>query len=40
LYEKIQNEREKFPQGARSATIPALRLAQEEYEWSPPGAIL
>jgi NADH-quinone oxidoreductase subunit E len=39
LSEKIQNEREKFPQGARSATIPALRLAQEEYGWLPPEAI-
>ena len=39
LYEKIQHEREKFPEGARSATIPALRLAQEEYGWLPPEAI-
>jgi NADH-quinone oxidoreductase subunit E len=39
LHEKIQRERERFPEGARSATIPALRLAQEEYGWLPPEAI-
>ena len=39
LYEKIQRERERFPAGSRSATIPALRLAQEEYGWLPPEAI-
>ena len=39
LYDRIQREREKFPEGARSATIPALRLAQEEYGWLPPEAI-
>jgi NADH-quinone oxidoreductase E subunit len=39
LYEKIQVERERFPEGSRSATIPALRLAQEEYGWLPPAAI-
>jgi NADH-quinone oxidoreductase subunit E len=39
LYDKIQRERERFPPGSRSATIPALRLAQEEYGWLPPEAI-
>jgi NADH-quinone oxidoreductase subunit E len=39
LFDRIQREREKFPEGARSATIPALRLAQEEYGWLPPEAI-
>ena len=39
LYDRIQRERDKFPEGARSATIPALRLAQEEYGWLSPEAI-
>jgi len=39
LYDRIQQERERFPPGSRSATIPALRLAQEEYGWLPPEAI-
>ncbi len=39
LFERIQGERERFPEGSRSATIPALRLAQEEYGWLPPEAI-
>jgi NADH-quinone oxidoreductase subunit E len=39
LYDRIQLERERFPEGARSATIPALRLAQEEYGWLSPEAI-
>ena len=39
LYDRIQRERERFPEGSRSATIPALRLAQEEYGWLPPEAI-
>jgi NADH-quinone oxidoreductase subunit E len=39
LFDRIQRERERFPEGARSATIPALRLAQEEYGWLPPEAI-
>jgi NADH-quinone oxidoreductase subunit E len=39
LHDKIQDERERFPAGSRSATIPALRLAQEEYGWLPPEAI-
>src|SRR6185437_14947871 len=39
LYDRIQQERERFPTGSRSATIPELRLAQEEYGWLPPEAI-
>jgi NADH-quinone oxidoreductase subunit E len=39
LYDRIQREREKFPEGARSATIPALRLAQEEHGWLSPDTI-
>ena len=31
--------RVRFPEGSRSATIPALRLAQEQYGWLPPDAI-
>ena len=39
LYDRIQTVRERFPEGSRSATIPALRLAQEQYGWLPPQAI-
>ena len=39
LYEQIQEVRARFPEGSRSATIPALRLAQEQYGWLPPDAI-
>jgi NADH-quinone oxidoreductase E subunit len=39
LFDRIQRQRERFPEGSRSATIPALRLAQEEYGWLPPAAI-
>ncbi len=39
LYESIQELRAGFPEGSRSATIPALRLAQEQYGWLPPEAI-
>ncbi len=39
LFEEIQTVREQFPAGSRSATIPALRLAQEQYGWLPPEAI-
>jgi NADH-quinone oxidoreductase subunit E len=39
LFDRIQTVRERFPEGSRSATIPALRLAQEEYGWLPPEAI-
>jgi NADH-quinone oxidoreductase subunit E len=39
LSAEIQAVRERFPRGSRSATIPALRLAQEQYGWLPPEAI-
>ncbi len=39
LFHRMQALREGFPEGSRSATIPALRLAQEEYGWLPPDAI-
>jgi NADH-quinone oxidoreductase subunit E len=40
LYDRIHDLRGRFPEGARSATIPALRLAQEEYGWLSPEAIV
>ncbi len=39
LYEAIQAERAKYPADADSATLPALRLAQEEYGWLSPDAL-
>jgi NADH-quinone oxidoreductase E subunit len=39
LYEAIQTERAKYPEGSASATLPALRLAQEEYGWLSPDAL-
>jgi NADH-quinone oxidoreductase subunit E len=33
LYDRIQEERAKYPEGSRSAVLPALRLAQEEHGW-------
>ncbi|HEY4348223.1 MAG TPA: NAD(P)H-dependent oxidoreductase subunit E [Gaiellaceae bacterium] len=39
LLDRIQALRERFPEDSRSATIPALRLAQEKYGWLPPEAI-
>jgi NADH-quinone oxidoreductase subunit E len=33
LYDAIQGERAKYPEGSRSAVLPALRLAQEEHGW-------
>jgi NADH-quinone oxidoreductase subunit E len=33
LYDAIQVERAKYPDGSRSAVLPALRLAQEEHGW-------
>ena len=39
LADGIRELREGFPEGSRSATIPALRLAQERYGWLPPEAI-
>ncbi len=37
--DRIRELRDGFPAGSRSATIPALRLAQEQYGWLPPEAI-
>ena len=39
LYEAIQAERAKYPEDSDSATLPALRLAQEEYGWLSPDAL-
>jgi NADH-quinone oxidoreductase subunit E len=39
LYDRIQELRGHFPEESRSATIPALRLAQDEYGWLPPEAL-
>jgi NADH-quinone oxidoreductase subunit E len=39
LYDAIQVERAKYPPEARSAVLPALRLAQEEYGWLSPDAL-
>jgi NADH-quinone oxidoreductase subunit E len=39
LYDRIQEEREKYPPESRSAVMPALRLAQEEYGWLSPDAL-
>jgi NADH-quinone oxidoreductase E subunit len=33
LYDEIQEVRQRFPEGTRSAVMPALRLAQERYGW-------
>jgi NADH-quinone oxidoreductase subunit E len=39
LYDAIQAERAKYPAGSRSATLHALRLAQEEHGWLSPDAL-
>ena len=39
LYEAIQAERAKYPEDSDSATLPALRLAQQEYGWLSPDAL-
>jgi NADH-quinone oxidoreductase E subunit len=39
LYDAIQVERAKYPAGSRSATLHALRLAQEEHGWLSPDAL-
>ena len=38
LFERIQDVRSLYPAGTRSAVIPALRLAQEQYGWLSPEA--
>jgi len=39
LYERIQEERAKYPEDSESAVLPALRLAQEEYGWLSPDVL-
>jgi NADH-quinone oxidoreductase subunit E len=39
LYDRIQEERAKYPEGSDSAVLPALRLAQAEHGWLSPEAI-
>jgi NADH-quinone oxidoreductase E subunit len=39
LADRIRELRDGFPEESRSATIPALRLAQEAYGWLPPAAL-
>ena len=39
LFDAIQVERAKYPEGSRSATLEALRLAQEEHGWLSPDAL-
>jgi NADH-quinone oxidoreductase subunit E len=38
LYEQIQEIREVYPAGSRSAVLPALQLAQKEHGWLSPAA--
>jgi NADH-quinone oxidoreductase E subunit len=33
LYDEIQEVRARYPEGSRSAVLPALRLAQEKHGW-------
>ena len=39
LHERIEEVRSLYPESSRSAVIPALRLAQEEYGWLSPDAL-
>jgi NADH-quinone oxidoreductase subunit E len=39
LYEAIQEVRARYPEGSQSATLPALRLAQERHGWLSPEAL-
>jgi NADH-quinone oxidoreductase subunit E len=39
LHDRIQEVRSRYRDDSRSATLPALRLAQEEYGWLPPEAL-
>ena len=39
LYDRIQEERAKYPAESSSAVLPALRLAQAEYGWLSPDAL-
>jgi NADH-quinone oxidoreductase subunit E len=39
LYDEVQLERARYPEGSNSAVLPALRLAQEQYGWLSPDAL-
>lgn len=39
LWERIQDERAKYPPESESAVLPALRLAQDEHGWLSPDVI-
>jgi NADH-quinone oxidoreductase E subunit len=39
LYDEIRELRTLYPEGSRSAVMPALRLAQDRYGWLPPEAL-
>src|SRR3712207_5210610 len=39
LYDDVQEIRAQYPPGSASATLPALRLAQERYGWLSPDAL-
>ena len=39
LYAEIQEIRSRYPEGTRSAVLPALRAAQERYSWLSPEAL-
>jgi NADH-quinone oxidoreductase subunit E len=39
FYDEVQTIRARYPEGSRSAILPALRLAQEERGWLSPDAI-
>jgi NADH-quinone oxidoreductase subunit E len=39
LYDEIQELRKLYPEGTKSAVLPALRAAQERYGWLPPEAL-
>jgi NADH-quinone oxidoreductase subunit E len=39
LYDSVEHWRGRFPEGAHSPLIPALRLAQAEHGWLPPAVI-
>ena len=39
FYDAVQELRARYPKGSQSATLPALRLAQEKHGWLSPEAI-
>jgi len=39
LYDEIREIRGRYPEGTRSAVLPALRAAQERHGWLPPRAL-